>query len=376
MQQPELFEALACDRNSYARTGKLRLHGTSIETPMFMPVGTAGSVKAIELKDLRDLGYALILGNTYHLYLRLDRGLLNSLTSLHTFLHWDTAILSDSGGYQVMSLKGLRSISEEGVIFQSHIDGSRHLFSPESVVEFQQALKSDVQMVLDICSSPGIPFEEARDSMEQTHRWAKRARLAFEKYLPEPSPWKLNQFGIIQGGFYTKLRDRSAEFIQSLPFEGIAIGGLAVGEPFKEFSVQLQNLAPKLDKKRAHYVLGIGSPDFIIEAVRYGIDIFDSVYPTRCARNAQLLTQEGRINIRNARYARDTRILPSFYPELQGYTYAYLHHLFKAKEILAAMIASQVNLRYMFEFCQNMRKAITRGDFDQFAEHTLALFAR
>ncbi len=376
MPQPNaLFTELAREKHSYARIGSLQLHERNIETPMFMPVGTAGTVKAIELKDLARLGYALILGNAYHLYLRPGKEIIDAHGSLHEFIHWDNAILTDSGGFQVMSLEKLRTISEEGVSFHSHIDGSRHMFTPENVVSFQHTLKSDIQMVLDICTPPNISYEEANKAMLHTHQWAQRARSHFEAINTECS-WTINQFGIIQGGFYEDLRKQSAEFIQSLPFEGIAIGGLAVGESLQEFTDQLEYLAPRLDSQRVHYVLGIGSPDFIVQAVRNGIDIFDSVYPTRCARNAQLLTHEGRVNIRNARYASDQRILPTLYPEKQGYTYAYLHHLFKAKEILAAMIATQVNLRFMAEFCHAMRESIKENRFDDFSKETLKRFSR
>lgn len=345
---------------------------------MFMPVGTLGNVKAIELKDLNKRGYGLILGNTYHLFLRPGLEIIEEVGSLHDFIHWKQAILTDSGGYQVMSLHKLRKIQDEGVLFQSHLDGTKHLFTPEKVVDIQTSLRSDIQMVLDVCVPPGISHEETSHAMKQTHRWARRARDAFEsKRNKTQSDWPLHQFGIIQGGFYADLRSESSEHIQSIPFEGIAIGGLAVGESFAEYAKQLEYLAPLLDSTRIHYAMGIGSPDFILEAVRNGVDIFDSVYPTRCARNGRLLTlTEGTINIKNARFAHDFRILPTFYAEEQGYTYSYLHHLFRAKEILATMIASQINLRFMHQFCAEIRSSIESDEFEDYYLRMNTLFAR
>jgi queuine tRNA-ribosyltransferase len=361
------------DRTSAARLGLLTLGHGVVETPVFMPVGTAATVKGIFHRDVAAIGYNLILGNTYHLYLRPGEAVLDHYGGLHAFSSWQGNLLTDSGGFQVFSLPGLRKIEETGVAFQSHIDGSRHLFTPESVVETQRIIGSDIAMVLDVCTPPEITYKKAREAMELTHRWAQRA-LNHRDQLGERFKGKL--FGIVQGNFYEDLRSESAAFFNEMDFDGIAIGGLSVGETKEEFSHYLAHTASRVTREKPRYVMGIGSPDYILEAVEQGIDMFDCVLATRMARNGSLFTRDGVITMKKAIHKFDRGPVEEGCPCLACTTYsrAYLHHLFKAGEMLGPMLATLHNLTYFYTFMQEIRLAIREDRFSTFKRDYLERF--
>jgi queuine tRNA-ribosyltransferase len=323
-----------------------------------MPVGTQATVKSLTPDDLRAAGAHIILGNTYHLYLRPGSDLVRSFGGLHAFMAWNRSILTDSGGFQVFSLGHLRHISEEGVRFRSHLDGSSHLFSPESVVRIQEDLGSDIAMVLDECLAYPSTQEEARVSLDRTTRWAARARDAHQR--PDQA-----LFGITQGGMYPELRRESAAQLVALDFPGYGIGGLSVGEPKEVFYEMLTVSAAALPEEKPRYVMGVGAPEDLFEAVANGVDMFDCVLQTRLGRNAALFTQHGRINIRNARYRTDGGPIDPTCDcySCRTFTLAYLHHLFRAEELLAYRLASLHNVRWTIKLVEEMREHIRAGTF-------------
>lgn len=358
-----LYENHHNSTDSLARAGVLHLPHGDVLTPMFMPVGTNATVKAILHRDIVDMGYRLILANTYHLYLRLNKDILKKYGGLHQFSNWNGNILTDSGGFQIFSLAAFRKIKEEGVKFRSHIDGSYHLFTPENVVEFQQFLNSDIQMALDVCSPYGIDEKKAYSALVTTTKWAKRAKIQYQKAIDEGYGGAL--FGIIQGNFYKELRKKSALELLELDFPGYAIGGLSVGEPSNLFSEFLSYSAQFLPSNKPRYLMGIGTPEYILEAVENGIDIFDCVFPTRIARNGALFTSSGIISIKKAIFAGDENPIEEGCDCLtcKGYSRGYLHHVAKSNEIIASTLSTIHNLAFMKHFIDEIRVAILNNDF-------------
>jgi queuine tRNA-ribosyltransferase len=345
-----------------ARTGELVLPRGTIRTPAFMPVGTAGTVKAMYPAQVRALGADIILGNTYHLMLRPGAQRVAALGGLHAFSHWPHPILTDSGGYQVMSLAALRKLDEKGVTFQSHIDGSPHSLTPERSLEIQALLDSDIRMQLDECVRlPATPADIER-AMRLSLRWAERSKAAFG------APEGRALFGIVQGGDDPKLRVVSATALADIGFDGYAVGGLAVGEPQRVMLAMLEATNPSLPADRPRYLMGVGTPDDIVESVARGIDMFDCVMPTRAGRHGVAYTRWGKINLRNARHADDPRPLDeeADWAPARDYTRAYLHHLVKSGEMLGSMLLSWNNLAYYQRLMQGIRAAIAEGRFDDF----------
>lgn len=358
-------------RDGQGRAALLRTAHREIKTPIFMPVGTVGSVKAIAPDDLEKVGASIILGNTYHLYLRPGDELIRDFGGLHKFASWPRAILTDSGGFQIFSLNSLRKLSEEGVEFRSHLNGAKCFFSPEKVIAIQRNLNSDIMMVLDECVPFGASREYTADSVALTSRWAKRARLAY----PAGSGSNL-LFGITQGGFFEDLRKRSIEEICALDFDGYAIGGLSVGESKEELHQFLTACAPLLPEDKARYLMGVGTPVDIILGIASGIDMFDCVLPTRNARNGTLYTSLGKVNIKRQEYREDPESLD---PECDCYTCrnfsrAYLRHLFVSKELLSFRLNSIHNLAYFLRLVREAREAILKDKFQDYAAKILALY--
>lgn len=349
-----------------ARTGIIETPKGAIRTPAFMPVGTAGTVKAMFPEDVRATGADIVLGNTYHLMLRPGAERVARLGGLHHFMRWPHPILTDSGGFQVMSLGSLRKLTEEGVTFQSHIDGSKHFLSPERSIEIQCLLGSDIQMQLDECPAMPIEYEKAAESMHLSARWAARSKRAFDE---KASPG-MALFGIVQGANYEDLRRESAEALQAIGFPGYAIGGLAVGEGRDEMFRVLDFTAPFLPREKPRYLMGVGKPADIVGAVARGVDMFDCVLPTRSGRHGQAWTREGPINIKNAGYAEDAApIDPTLdCPASCDYSKAYLHHLFRAGEYLGPMLLTWHNIAYFQALMAEMRAAIAAGGFASFVQ--------
>ncbi len=344
-----------------ARAGELHTSHGTFPTPMFMPVGTAATVKTMTPEELKSIGAGIILGNAYHLYLRPGHKLVEELGGLHKFMHWDQGILTDSGGFQVMSLVELRKITEEGVEFASHLDGSRHMLSPEKSMEIQRALGSDIVMSFDECLKHPATRDEVRRSMERTYRWEKRCRAV------ELKPHQ-GLFGITQGGMYPDLRKEHLEMLREIPFEGWAIGGLAVGEPQEMMLEILDITTPLLPTDKVRYLMGVGTPEDLLESVARGVDIFDCVMPTRNARTGTLFTTYGKLNIRNARFIRDEGPLD---PECDCYTCrnysrAYLRHLYISGEILGLRLNTLHNLYFYINLMRRAREAILAQRFDEF----------
>ena len=354
------FELLAQD--GAARTGIIHTPRGDIRTPAFMPVGTAATVKAMLPQSVRDTGADILLGNTYHLMLRPGAERIAGLGGLHKFMDWQRPILTDSGGFQVMSLSALRKISEEGVKFQSHIDGHEEFLSPERAMQIQAQLGSDIQMVFDEC--PALPATHAQieKSMNMSMRWAKRSKTAFGEQSEEQRAGR-GCFGIVQGGTFADLRIRSAEALREIGFDGYAIGGLAVGEPQSAMFETLEATAPHLPKERPRYLMGVGKPDDIVGAVLRGVDMFDCVLPTRSGRNGQAFTSEGALNLKNARFADDAGPLDPQCdcPACRQFSRAYLHHTVKSGEIIAAMLLTWHNLSHYQRLMDGMRQAIAQG---------------
>ena len=349
------FELIASDGD--ARAGVIRTPRGDIRTPAFMPVGTAGTVKAMLPQSVRETGADIILGNTYHLMLRPGAERVARLGGLHKFCGWERPILTDSGGFQVMSLSKLRKIGEDGVKFRSHIDGSEHFLSPERAMEIQRLLGSDIQMVLDEC--PALPAErgEIEKSLALSMRWAARSKSAFGEQPGRAC------FGIVQGGTFADLRQRSAQALQEIGFDGYAIGGLAVGEAQEAMFETLDATGPHLPADRPRYLMGVGKPDDIAGAVLRGVDMFDCVLPTRSGRNGQAFTRHGTVNLRNARHADDSAPLDDSCdcPACRQFSRAYLHHLVKAGEILASMLLTRHNLHYFQNMMAMLREGIRAG---------------
>ncbi len=366
------FHTESKDEHSFARTGILKLNGNLVETPVFMPVGTRGSVKSLTSEDLNEIGYNLILGNTYHLYLRPGTDVLDHFGGLKKFMSYPHALLTDSGGFQVFSLSGLFKFETDGVTFQSHIDGSYHKFTPESVIDIQKSIGSDIMMVLDDCAPYGSSTERLKESLERTHRWAKTSIDHWQK-----NPGEQSLFCIVQGGTNTDLRLESLTFLQSLPYPGIAIGGLSVGEPRSEYVRILEALSPHLDPKRPHYLMGVGTVIDILEGVKNGIDMFDCVLPTRNARNGQVFTSYGKVNLRNESHRLSTLpIDPACDCKVcKTYSLGYIRHLHKVKELSAFSLSTYHNLYFMKQFMSSLRKSIENKEFSPFYEHWKKLYA-
>jgi queuine tRNA-ribosyltransferase len=361
------FEFTLHATDGKARTGVIKMQRGDIATPAFMPVGTAATVKAMRVEDVRATGADIILGNTYHLMLRPGAERMARLGGLHNFMKWDRPILTDSGGYQVMSLSALRKITEEGVTFQSHLDGSRHMLSPERSMEIQRLLGSDIVMAFDECPANGVSREEAAKSMELSMRWAKRSRDGFDSGTEHAARAAL--FGIQQGGLDQELRARSAGALRDIGFDGYAIGGLAVGEGQEAMFGCLDYAPDQLPVDKPRYLMGVGKPDDLVGAVERGIDIFDCVLPTRSGRNGQAFTHHGPLNIRNAKFAEDAGPIDDrcTCPVCAKYSRAYLHHLVRSSEMLGAMLMTQHNLHYYQMLMAGMRSAIAMGTFAAFA---------
>ena len=354
------FEVLAQDGT--ARVGRLTTAHGVIETPAFMPVGTAATVKAMTPEGVAATGARIVLGNTYHLMLRPTAERIAALGGLHKFMNWPHAILTDSGGFQVMSLAGLRTMSEDGVAFRSHLDGSRHLLTPERSIDIQRLLGADITMALDECT----PFPAERDaverSMELSMRWAERSRRAFVEREGH------GIFGIVQGGVHADLRARSARRVVEIGFDGHAIGGLAIGEGQATTFAMVEATVPFLPAEKPRYLMGVGKPADLVGAVKRGVDMFDCVLPTRSGRTAQAFTRQGTLNLRNARHADDPAPLDTECrcPACTGFSRAYLHHLVKAGEILASMLLTAHNLTYYADLMAAMREAISAGRLAEF----------
>jgi len=347
--------------DSSARVGELVTPHGVVETPVFMPVGSQGSVKTLTPEEVRDTGMNMLLANTYHLYLRPGISLIERAGGLHKFMAWDDPILTDSGGYQVFSLAGLRRVSDEGVVFRSHIDGSEHTFTPELAVQYQESLGADIIMVFDECSAADSDYAKAEQAMQRTHRWA-------EKCLKTQRRPDQALYAIVQGGVFPELRQRSVDFLTSLDFPGYAIGGLSVGEPKQSTYNVAGETAALLPENKPRYLMGVGSPEDLVECVSRGIDIFDSALPTRVARNGALYTPAGRINILNAQFTDlqqpiDTTC--SCYT-CRTFSAAYLHHLFKARELLAYRLATIHNLTFINNMMHRIRETILGGTFNSF----------
>ena len=359
------FELKSKDPKSKARAGKITTDHGVIETPIFMPVGTVGTVKGVHQTELKDeINPDIILGNTYHLYLRPKIEILEQAGGLHKFINWDRNILTDSGGYQVYSLSGRRKINEEGVKFKSHIDGSMHFFTPENVMEVQRSIGADIIMAFDECTPYPCDYNYAKRSMHMTHRWLKRCLTHLDK-TPLKYDYHQTFFPIVQGSTYKDLRRQSAEFIASVEAEGNAIGGLSVGEPAEELYAMTEVVCEILPENKPRYLMGVGTPINILENIALGVDMFDCVMPTRNARNGMLFTAHGSINIKNKKWENDFSAIDDM-----GITYvdtlyskAYLRHLFASKELLGKQIASIHNLGFYLWLTREARKHIISGDF-------------
>lgn len=363
------FEFKLENTDGLARTGVIKTGRGNIRTPAFMPVGTAATVKAQTVDMVESTGADILLGNTYHLMLRPGAEEVRDLGGLHKFMNWPKPILTDSGGFQVMSLSKLRKMTEEGVTFQSHIDGRKFSLSPERSMEIQSLLGSDIQMVLDECTPFPATHEEAETSMEMSMRWAVRSKATFAGTEGQGC------FGIVQGGTYEDLRKRSVENLQDIEFDGYAIGGLAVGEGQEEMFRVLDFTVPHITADKPRYLMGVGKPDDLVGAVARGIDMFDCVMPSRSGRHGQAFTRRGSVNIRNARHAKDPRPLDeeSSCTASRDYSRAYLHHLFKANEFLGPILLTWHNLNYYQELMSDIRAAIAQHRFELFCEEFSAM---
>jgi queuine tRNA-ribosyltransferase len=348
------YEFIKECKQSGARLGKLHTPHGVINTPIFMPVGTAATVKAMTPEELKDMDAEIILSNTYHLFLRPGHELIEKAGGLHKFMNWDRPILTDSGGFQVFSLGDLRKITEEGVEFRSHIDGSKQFLSPEKATEIQNALGSDIMMAFDECAPYPADYDYVKKSLERTTRWAKRCKEAHK------NPDTQALFGIVQGGMYKDLREQSVKELLELDFPGYSVGGLSVGEPKDLMNEVLDYTVPLLPKDKPRYLMGVGSPDALIDGVIRGIDMFDCVLPTRIARNGQLMTSQGKVVIKHAKYKEDFSPLDPNCDcyTCKNYSKAYLRHLYKANEILSARLLSTHNLHFLITLMKDVRQAI------------------
>lgn len=360
-----IFELQHTDSFSEARAGLLQTDHGSIQTPVFMPVGTVGSVKGVSVRDLKEEVKAqIILGNTYHLYLRPGTDILEKAGGLHKFNSWDGPILTDSGGFQVFSLTGIRKLTEEGCTFRSHIDGSKHIFTPERVMDIERSIGADIMMALDECPPGTSEYAYAKKSLGLTHRWLDRCIKRFNETDPKYG-YHQSLFPIVQGCTYRDLRKQSAEFVAEKGCDGNAIGGLAVGEPAEVMYEMIEVVNAILPKDKPRYLMGVGTPANLLEGIERGVDMFDCVMPTRNGRNAMLFTSEGVMNMRNRKWQDDFSVIDPNGPCSldRAYSKAYLHHLFKAQELLALEIASIHNLSFYLWLTRESRKHIMAGDF-------------
>lgn len=360
-----MFELNKTCSTSKARLGRLTTDHGTIETPIFMPVGTLGTVKGVSQDRLKDpIQAQIILGNTYHLYLRPGTEIMRGSGGLHGFMNWDRPILTDSGGYQIFSLSDIRTLDEEGAHFKSHLDGSKHLFTPENVVDIQRILGSDIMMILDECPPYPSDYAYAKNSMELTHRWAKRGR---KQFLETQALYghQQAQFGIVQGGTYKDLRVASAEFMAEQDFEGIAIGGLSVGEPIPLLYEMTDINTDVLPKKKVRYLMGVGTPANLLESIARGVDMFDCVMPTRNARNGTIFTRNGKVNLRNSKWKNHYAVLDEDFPSdlCQKYQMSYVHHLLKTNELFGMTLASEHNLQFYLWLMKEVRAHIQKDTF-------------
>lgn len=372
------FELLVTDKKTKARAGNIETPHGKIETPIFMPVGTAGTVKGIHQRELKDdIRAEIILGNTYHLYLRPGTELLEKAGGLHKFMNWDKPILTDSGGFQVFSLSDIRKIKEEGVQFTSHIDGSKHLFTPERAMDIQRSIGGDIIMAFDECTPYPCEYKAAKKSMELTHRWLERCCKHVDQHEGLYG-YPQTLFPIVQGSTFPDLRKQSAEFIASMNREGNAIGGLSVGEPAEEMYALTDLVTDILPVDKPRYLMGVGTPANILEGISRGVDMFDCVMPTRNARNGMLFTKEGIINIRNEKWKNDLRPIDLSAGNYVDTTYslAYLRHLHISKEMLAAQIATLHNLSFYLWLVKEARRHILEGDFMEWKENIIEKVSR
>ncbi|MFR6110181.1 MAG: tRNA guanosine(34) transglycosylase Tgt [Dialister invisus] len=358
------YELVAEDRKTGARAGLLHTPHGVFKTPMFMPVGTQATVKTVTPEELEEMGSQIILSNTYHLFLRPGTELIHEAGELHRFMNWNKGILTDSGGFQVFSLGAMRKITDEGVYFRSFLDGSKQFLSPEISIRAQEDLGSDIAMAFDECIPYPADYEYARKSTERTTRWARRCIKAHQRT-------DRGIFGIIQGGMYKDLRKQSAMEISSLSFDGVAIGGLSVGEPHDLMYDILEETTQWMPKGKARYLMGVGTPDCLVEGVARGVDMFDCVFPTRVARNGMAMIHTGRMNMKNKQYERDFRPIEESCGcyTCRNYTRAYIRHLYKSEELLAFRLVTILNLYFLLQFMRDMREAIVQGNFSEFREH-------
>ena len=358
------FEEIKRSSTTQARAGIIHTRRGDIETPVFMPVGTLATVKSLSPEDLLSCGARIILGNTYHLYLRPGCDVIQQFSGLHRFMHWEKPILTDSGGFQVFSLAKLRNINEDGADFQSHIDGSRHLLTPEKAIDIQRCLNSDIMMCLDQCIAFPSTEKAAADAMERTTRWARHCKTEWERHADCGN----DLFGIVQGGMYPALRRASADALVEMAFPGYAIGGLSVGEPTDVMLEMAEVTLERLPRTSPRYIMGVGTPENLVELVARGADMFDCVMPTRNARNGQLFTPNGTINICNARYRTDPEPIDSSCGcyTCRHYSRAYLRHLYMSREILAHRLNTLHNVHYYIHLMQDMRQAVIHDTFDDF----------
>jgi queuine tRNA-ribosyltransferase len=388
MSEGLAFHLIANDERTRARAGRITTAHGSIDTPAFMPVGTQGTVKALTQQMLEEAGASVILGNTYHLYLRPGHSIINRLGGLHRFISWDRPILTDSGGFQVFSLTSLRKMNEEGVEFQSHIDGSTHFLSPEKSMEIQAALGSDIVMALDECTPFPATRQDALSSLELTERWARRSKQRLHQLHSEDTVGSsagitiVNQtqalFGINQGSTFLDLREQSLAGLVDIGFDGYAIGGLSVGEEKSAMFDVVSYIAPMMPEDRPRYLMGVGTPEDIVEAVARGVDMFDCVMPTRNARNGQLFTSSGKLNIKNARYRDDARPIDEVCrcAVCKRYSRAYVRHLYTSGEILGSVLSSLHNVSFYLDMMCMMRQSISLGTFSKFRDSFLSGLAR
>ena len=367
-----MFELIGKDPSSKARRGRLTTGHGVIETPAFMPVGTQGSVKAVSSRELHELGAQIVLGNTYHLFVRPGLDVIRKFGGLHSFMNWDGPILTDSGGYQIFSLAKLRKITEEGVHFQNHIDGSPAFISPEIAMEIQATLGSDIAMVLDECPPWPCEYDYAARSLEMTHRWAKRCKTISESGNRKPERQLV--FGIVQGATFEELRRSSAQTLAAMELDGYAIGGVSVGEPEPEMMQAVEWSEPDLPENKPRYAMGLGTPPQLIELVARGMDMFDCVLPTRLARNATAFTAAGTLNLRNAEFTSQTGPVEEgcACEACRGYSRAYIRHLLKAEEILGLRLLSIHNLHFYLDLMKRARRAMEEGSFSEFRARFVA----
>ncbi len=368
------YQVIHQDKLTNARYGKMMIQNEfgsiEIETPMFMPVGTRGTVKAISQDDLEEIGYRLILGNAYHLYLK-PGTIIEKWGGLKNFMSWKGAILTDSGGFQVYSLSHIRKLEDDGVMFQSYFDGTKHKFTPQNVIDFQFILSSDIMMVLDDCPPASSDWKRINESINRTHKWAKISREYFEEKKKHLDQYHKKLFGIVQGGVNEEMRLKSLEFIESLNFDGIAVGGLSVGEKKEDFERIVEFIGPKIQKEKVHYLMGVGAIPDLLKAIENGFDIFDCVLPTRNARHGYVFTSQGKLIIKHSRYKDDLSPLDS---ECQckvckRYSRAYIRYLYQVKELLVFHLITYHNLFFFYNFFKKIREAILLNNFKKFLEY-------